>query len=306
MPGGIVASQFSSRDNNSRKDLLVIGDAIVLDGALRRRVDPNGPYRILSPGRSVAAGTTADAIVYVVGRDEAGAGRDVTAVLDRAELTGVPVYWVEEAAAGDRTATGVTLQQEDPIAVLRERGHPVVVLRTSIVIGDSRTGAIDEFGALHRLTGALLRAQRPNIPFAPHARIDMIPCDVIADVLIRLIDGNVVDRDYWLTSGAHALTVQQAVAEVYDAARVAGMTLADEAPAFTAGRERPVWAVHPRWRRSAPADADLETSLGNRFENALGELGSLGVTPLPSAREALRASLRFWLASRGPRALARN
>ncbi|MEP6559458.1 MAG: SDR family oxidoreductase [Nakamurella sp.] len=222
--------------------------------------------------------------------------RRITDILRRAGSTDAPFYLMTAAATDHSTALG----PESPSSsggveeVLRSTGHPHSVVRTSTLIGDSGTGAIAEFGTVYRLCKALLGARRPRIPFSPGARVDLIPCDVVADVLVRLIENGFVGGDYWLTGGEHALTVEQAVTELLSAARQAGLPVAHQSVVFDdswAGRR---YVSDGGGNSPLIVDSPLPSSLGNQFETALGELGAIGTPALPGAIDALRASLRYW------------
>lgn len=287
----------------AQRTVLLAGEARTLAGALARKAGRHGQYRFRSPDEQRSAPEHITAIVFVAGIDTTAAARELAALPAMAESGTTPVYLVtgRPGVSADRSRPETQAADgSEPIAVLRDSGHPHVVLRTSTVIGDSSTGVIDDFGPLYRLVGALLWARRPRIPFRPDARIDMISCDVVADVVVRLLDNAVVGREYWLTGGPHALTVSQAVDELFDAARTAGLAEPGTSPSYQPMGEDRTRGLQPS--RAGIVAGVLETSLGDRFENSLGELGSLGVSPLPQPRAALRASLDFWMATRVTRA----
>lgn len=52
--------------------------------------------------------------------------------------------------------------------------------------------------------------------------------------------------------------------------------------------------------RTVIQDEPLETSLGDRFETSIGELGAFGVPALPDQRSTVRTCLREWFDIVGP------
>jgi len=91
--------------------------------------------------------------------------------------------------------------------LVRESGLPHVILRPSMVIGDSATGEIARFQAFHSVLGGVLNGLLPVFPASRNAIVDCIPQDVVASTLIALIDRDVTSGEYWITAGGRALTI---------------------------------------------------------------------------------------------------
>lgn len=81
------------------------------------------------------------------------------------------------------------------------------ILRPSIVFGDSHTGETSNFQGLHVLIRSFFDRSLPIMPLDPHRRIDFIPCDVLADLIVAAIELPFEERELWLTAGTRALTV---------------------------------------------------------------------------------------------------
>ncbi|MGI8402398.1 MAG: SDR family oxidoreductase [Gemmatimonadaceae bacterium] len=90
--------------------------------------------------------------------------------------------------------------------VIREamRDLPVLLLRLSTVIGDSRTGAVRGFNAVHHAIRLLYQGLAPMVPGCPTAPVDMVSSDYVADAALHLMDGESRRGVFHLASGAEA------------------------------------------------------------------------------------------------------
>ena len=136
-------------------------------------------------------------------------------VLELARAAGVPLYFVSTAfvhPVRDPTGTAVSNAYEESKLcaedIIRSSGHPATILRTSIVVGDSRTGEINKFQGFHQILDLALRERVTWVPGAAAGYIDFIPQDAVADIILGLVRAGVVNRDYWLTAGARAPRLQ--------------------------------------------------------------------------------------------------
>jgi nucleoside-diphosphate-sugar epimerase len=117
-------------------------------------------------------------------------------------------------------------------------GIPGVILRPSVVMGDSSTGQIAGVQGLTKALGAVVLGQVPVVPGAPDARIDIIPQDFVARATADLIRAGVVDGDFWLTAGKESARLHELVEICRKFARGYGL------PDPTPPRLMPVEAVH--------------------------------------------------------------
>lgn len=260
---------------------------------------------------SVAAGTRG------INRRAAGEA------LDLAERAGAHFYYVCSAFVNNASDVNDprSLQPETAAEgvlqdVIRSSQVPHSVIRTSLVIGDSRTGKIKEFPAIYQVIDAIFRGLFPRVRLDRRWLLDCIPCDIVADVIAGLIEYNVADREVWVTNGERALSIEQ-VSEVVQAhAKESGRPLRHPVVGFAGSRSPVVDPKQRAQRRTVAALVDLyvtklahtqplESSLGDRFQNSLGDLGSVGLPTLPDPHEALLASLRYW-GRRSERELTRS
>ncbi|MEU6456383.1 SDR family oxidoreductase [Streptomyces sp. NPDC047065] len=91
----------------------------------------------------------------------------------------------------------------------REAGVPGVIVRPSVVMGDSATGRIAGQQGLTKTIGSMVLGQVPVLPGAPDARIDMVPQDYVARAVGGLVRGGVGGGEYWLTAGREAIELRE-------------------------------------------------------------------------------------------------
>jgi thioester reductase-like protein len=143
-----------------------------------------------------------------------------------AVLYHVSTAFVHTTADGDRgrTAIGYAASKLAAEQVVRSSGAAHVIIRPSVVIGDSVTGEIAAFQGLYRVASGLFAGLVPMIPFDPSWPIDFVPADVVADSIACLVENRVSEGEFWLSAGDQALRLDEAVA-------VAGLAIELEAAA---------------------------------------------------------------------------
>ncbi|MFI6762864.1 SDR family oxidoreductase [Micromonospora sp. NPDC050417] len=146
--------------------------------------------------------------------------RQVTAF---AEDAGAPLYYVSTAFVARAELTRQSLGHDSGDAaarpedyldskraaeqVVRDSGVPSVIIRPSVVIGDSRTGAISRFQGLHDISTVLLRNVLPLLPMPATSRLDFVPCDVVARATAALVADRQQEGEAWITAGHAAPTI---------------------------------------------------------------------------------------------------
>ena len=209
-------------------------------------------------------------------------------------------------SAKDRAAAGYAASKLAAEQVVRDSGVPAVVLRPSVVIGDSRTGDIAAFQGLHGVAGAILTGTVPVVPFDPAWPIDFVPCDVVADAIATVVERGTTERELWITAGPSALRLDEAFDVTLEVGAELGLQL--DPPRFVSPDlyERligPVFldALPPRTRRTVARLHEFFAAYlcdGQALPTSLPELAALGAVPLPDQRESLRASVRHLVATR--------
>jgi thioester reductase-like protein len=89
---------------------------------------------------------------------------------------------------------------------------PVVVVRPSIVVGESDTGWTPAFNVLYWPLQAFARGLIKTIPARPDGRVDVVPVDYVADAVVHVLrDRTDVTGVIHATAGAQAVTVDELV-----------------------------------------------------------------------------------------------
>jgi thioester reductase-like protein len=139
-------------------------------------------------------------------------------VLDLASAAGVPFYHISTAylhatADGERGHTAVRYAASKRASedLVRTSGLPHVILRPSVVVGDSRTGEVRSFQGLYRAVGAILDGVVPLIPFDRSWLLDFVPVDVVADAIATVVEHELTSGEFWITAGTRALRLDDAV-----------------------------------------------------------------------------------------------
>lgn len=188
-----------------------------LDGDLDR--DDLG----LSAARRAALAGRLDLIIHAAAATSWRASRrDVFAtnvdgtgrMLALAAELGVPFYYLSTAFVArppqerdGATYTGPAAYLASKIEAeqrVRASGVPAVIVRPSVVIGNSQDGWIAAFQGLHRAAGAVVRGEAPLVPADATSTIDLMPQDVVARAIGALVRGRVTTGEYWLTAGEGA------------------------------------------------------------------------------------------------------
>jgi nucleoside-diphosphate-sugar epimerase len=197
--------------------------------------------------------------------------------------------------------------------LVRDSGLPGAIFRPSIVIGDSRTGEIDDFQGAYKIVATYLRGNLPVVPFRIDTPVDMIPCDVVADAITAVVVAGVTAGEFWITAGSRALSIGALGEIAYRFASRIGRPV--PAPRFV----KP--GVLPRFLRSAaPAQSatppaaqspaaqspTLRTltwltdyfgpylSIESHLPSSLPDLGTARDVVLPDPARSFVTSLTYW------------
>src|SRR6516165_3053451 len=222
-----------------------------------------------------------------------------------AVLYHVSTAFVHTKADGDRgrTAIGYASSKSAAEEAVRSSGVPHVIVRPSVVIGDSVTGEIAAFQDLHQVVAGMFAGMVPMIPFDPGWPIDFVPADVIACV----VETCVSEGEFWISAGDKALRLDEGVAVVVEFARALGVSI--DVPRFVPPDmfDRligPVFldALPVKIRRNVVRMLEFFTTYlqsGETKSSSLDQLIALGVRPLPDQRESLRNTVKYWAAQKG-------
>jgi thioester reductase-like protein len=231
-----------------------------------------------------------------------------------AEAAGATLYHVSTAFVnttvdGDRgsRAVGYAASKSAAEDILRSSGVPHVILRPSVVIGDSGSGEIAAFQGLHQVVAGLFAGLVPMIPFDASWPIDFVPSDVVADAIATVVEQGVPQGEFWITAGEQALRLDEAMDLAVAFATDLGVRT--DTPRFVPPDlfDRligPVFldALPDRIKSSVLRMLEFFATYlqsGATMPSSLDELVELGVMRLPDQRESLTSSLHFWADEKG-------
>ncbi|PIB07498.1 ketoreductase [Streptomyces sp. HG99] len=239
------------------------------------------------------------------------------AMLDLAALAGASFYHMSTAFVANPLAPeeqerfpGAAAYLASKTAaeqVVREAPVPGVILRPSVVMGDSVTGRIAGMQGLTRALGAIVKGQVPVLPGAPEARIDMVPQDVVARAVGDLVRGGVTDGEYWLTAGAQALLQREVVDMCLEFAEGYGarphpprlIPLESVHRLLLPMIEGPTFPESLRRRFHTYAELLLVFQRALPFESSLGSPHCGSALSKDALRQALVRNLTAWSTGRG-------
>jgi nucleoside-diphosphate-sugar epimerase len=225
-----------------------------------------------------------------------------------AVLYHVSTAFVHTAADGGRSGSaGYAASKSAAEQVVRSSGVPHVIVRPSVVIGDSVTGEITAFQGLHQVVAGIFSGLAAMIPFDPGWPVDFVPVDVVADAIACLVENRVNTGDFWITAGDKALRLDDGVAVVLEVARGLGVSV--DVPRFVPPDTfdrliGPVFldVLPARMRRNVVRMREFFTTYlqsGQTKPSSLDRLVALGAGPLPDQRQSLRNSVQYWAARNG-------
>ena len=227
----------------------------------------------------------------------------------KAVLYHVSTAFVHTTADGDRGRTAISYASSKLAAeqVVRSSGVPHVILRPSVVIGDSVTGEISAFQGIAQIAAGTFAGMMVMVPFDPSWPLDMIPADVVADTIACVVENRVSKGEFWITAGDKALRLDELAAFVVEFARGRGVSI--DMPRFVSldmwdRLIGPVFleALPVKIRRNVDRLLEFFTTYlqsGETKPSSLDQLAAFGARPLPDQRESLRNSLRYWAAQNG-------
>ncbi len=110
--------------------------------------------------------------------------------------------------------------------MIRDAGIEAVIVRPSVVIGDSGTGEIRSAQGVHMLAEYLLNGQLPFLPAYPGSYLDLVPQDLVARGVRAVLDAGLRTGEFWLTAGPAALPVDRFLELIAAEGTAAGLTVA--------------------------------------------------------------------------------
>jgi nucleoside-diphosphate-sugar epimerase len=229
-------------------------------------------------------------------------------MLKLSAIAKVPFYYISTAFAHPQSRTNsppehaYTISKRQGEQLVRESGLPNVILRPSIVIGDSKSGLIARFQGIYNIAGSLIREFLPILPLLPEAYVDFVPQDVVAKAIVALIEEDYVEGEYWLTSGTQAIKVQKTLELIVEFAKSRGFAMNSPRLVSTDIVER---LIRPAFMSTLPKSINKGfdwftqvtpyLSSEDPFPTSLPEISAqCGLPPLPNLETAFIHSLEYW------------
>ncbi|MGW1177327.1 SDR family oxidoreductase [Kitasatospora sp. NPDC002543] len=193
---GDLTRPYFGLDRAAYEDLADRVDAVVHCAAITGfSVDPDLTNELNVRGSS--------AVLAFARRASAPLQHVSTAFVSRQDLA-------REGCGGARPEVYLDSKRTAERAVL-DSGAAANIIRPSVVIGDTVTGRISQFQGLHAIAGAILRGALPMLPLPPETRIDFVPQDLVAEVIVGLVRAGTTGGEYWVTGGEAAPTAGRIV-----------------------------------------------------------------------------------------------
>lgn len=235
-------------------------------------------------------------------------------VLNLAKKANVPFFYISTAFVykgchnnGSFKQNNYEISKLSAEALVKESGLKSTIIRPSIIVGDSQTGAIAKFQGIHFLISLFMKGLLPVIPGSPESFTDFISQDIVAEAISKIVEQNLLNEEFWLTSGQGAIRLRNmADICIEQAALLTGKKL-DLRMLDTEVFERlilPVFfpALPGRQRRMLESALTLARYLNieNPLPSSLKELESrLNVPLFLDPAETLVKNLEYWATING-------
>jgi long-chain acyl-CoA synthetase len=123
-----------------------------------------------------------------------------------------PVYFGEDdIGGGDFRNTYEQTKLEAEMAVTAADDLPAVIVRPSIVVGESDSGWTSAFNVLYWPLQAFARGVLSTVPADPRGIVDMVPVDYVAEVIERVTFAPEAAGRYHAVAGERAVRVDELV-----------------------------------------------------------------------------------------------
>jgi hypothetical protein len=148
----------------------------------------------------------------------------------------------------------------------------------------------------------ICRGKAPFFPAPAGSLVDVVALDVLTLAVARAIEADDLGKTYWVTSGADAMSVEEALEILVEHARDVGREI-EPAPIVDPALPLPI----PLERVPATSQAFLKVLIdasevtqacGGAFPSSLHELRERFDLPIGSDRAAYRLSLKYWAQQR--------
>ncbi|MGA2887753.1 MAG: SDR family oxidoreductase [Terracidiphilus sp.] len=130
----------------------------------------------------------------------------------RARLIYLSTAFIHPSASELAPASMYEESKRKAEALVRTLSENFVIIRPSIIVGDSRTGKVAAYQGLHEVVGSIIDGSLPVLPTAPDRFCDFVAQDWVTDAIWSAASHSSPAQELWITSGTRALSVEAIVA----------------------------------------------------------------------------------------------
>lgn len=141
--------------------------------------------------------------------------------LSTAFVGALPDFAPKPLRAGNVTAPYIRSKRAAEL-MLAESGLPHSIYRPTNLIGDSLTGWTTRPQIVQLVSDWVCWGRATIFPVPPGDLLDVMPQDLLAKIVVRALTMGETGREYWITRGARAMTMQTAVDILVEHARLHG------------------------------------------------------------------------------------
>lgn len=85
------------------------------------------------------------------------------------------------------------------------------IIRPSIIIGDSHHGTVSTLQGFHLLSRLIMEEKLPMLPGLPHSILDIVPQDIVAEVIFALVHNEHIGGEFYITNGQNAPMLKEVI-----------------------------------------------------------------------------------------------
>ncbi|WP_375501532.1 SDR family oxidoreductase [uncultured Nostoc sp.] len=235
--------------------------------------------------------------------------RGLENIIEFAKLAQVPLYYISTAFVRPNsqkrgnTEHAYIFSKREAEKLLRESEVPHIIIRPSIIIGDSMSGCISRFQGFYNVAGTVIKNFLPILPaLSSEAYTDLIPQDVVANAVFSLINARCTSREYWICSGEKAPSISEVIELVMEFAIKLGYPIKPPKLVSFDSFER---LLQPTFMSALPttvqkgfkliAQVSPYMSIEEPFSTSLPEIEKrFGLSPSANIKTAINRSLEYW------------
>lgn len=213
--------------------------------------------------------------------------------------------FADAAGTGVRTPLSYLSTKLAAESLVAGSGLDADIVRPSVLIGDSRTGAFGQFQGWHAMCGAVITGRTPFLPADGDVLVDCVPVDHAAQAIADLVLRGAGRGSWWLTAGEHATTLDQSLDISVEVAAERG--LAPQRPRLLP-REMVERLVLPAFGDGAPPKLRRQMEEGvelmrlhteHRFPSSWPDAHLRPPASNAESQDHVRTSLRYWCDRQG-------